>query len=100
MLYPSFFRLLIEKVSGKLWPDKLLTEGYNFTVSASDIIKELPKLSEAERRAVLDKLRELEQVDDDRWEEIINEPTPRPKLRAFVEQAIAEGSEPLDLNRM
>jgi len=28
-------------------------------VSASEIIKELPKLSEAERRAVLNKLREL-----------------------------------------
>ena len=69
-------------------------------VSASEIIKELPKLSELERQAVLDKLRELAQVDDDRWEEIINEPTPRPKLRAFIEQATAEGSEPLDLNRM
>jgi hypothetical protein len=69
-------------------------------VSASEIIKELPKLTEAERQTVLDKLRELAQVDDDRWEEIIDEPTPRPKLRAFIEEAIAEGSEPLDLNRM
>ena len=33
--------------------------GCNFAVSASEIIKELPKLSEAERRAVLEKLREL-----------------------------------------
>ena len=47
-------------------------------VSASEIIKELPKLSDAERQAVLDKLRELAQVNDDRWEEIINDPTPRP----------------------
>ncbi len=69
-------------------------------VSASEIIKELPKLSNAERRAILDKLRELARVDDDRWEEIINDPTPRPKLRAFIEEATAEGSEPLDLNRM
>jgi hypothetical protein len=69
-------------------------------VSASEIIKELPKLSEAERQSILEKLRELAQVDDDRWEAIINEPTPRPKLRAFIEQATAEGSEPLDLNRM
>ncbi|MDQ2823951.1 MAG: hypothetical protein M3R29_00680 [Verrucomicrobiota bacterium] len=69
-------------------------------MSASEIIKELPKLSDAERRAILDKLRELAQVDDDRWEEIINHPTPRPKLSAFIEQAIAEGSKPLDLNRM
>jgi hypothetical protein len=69
-------------------------------VSASEIIKELPKLTEAERQAVLEKLRELAQVDDDRWEEIINEPTPRPKLQAFIEQATTDGSEPLDLDRL
>jgi mRNA-degrading endonuclease RelE of RelBE toxin-antitoxin system len=33
-------------------------------VSASEIIKELPKLSEAERRAVLEKLRELAVQDE------------------------------------
>ena len=93
-------RFSSEKVSDRLSPDKLLTEGYNFAVSASEIIKEVPKLTDAERQAVLDKLRELAQVDDDLWEEIINERTPRPKLRAFIEQATAEGSEPLDLNRM
>jgi acyl-CoA reductase-like NAD-dependent aldehyde dehydrogenase len=69
-------------------------------VSAAEIIEQLPKLSPAERQAILDKLRELAQVDDDRWEQIINEPMLRPKLKAFIEQATAEGSEPLDLNRM
>ena len=83
-----------------LLPDKIANGGYDLAVSASEIIQQLPKLSDAERQAVLDKLRELAQVDDDRWEEIINEPTPRPKLQAFIEQATAEGSEPLDLNRM
>jgi hypothetical protein len=34
-------------------------------VSASEIIKELPNLSEAERRAVLKKLRELSVQDED-----------------------------------
>ena len=34
-------------------------------MSASEIIKELPKLSEAERRAVLNKLRELAVRDED-----------------------------------
>ena len=34
-------------------------------MSASEIIKELPKLSEAERRAVLRKLRELAAQDED-----------------------------------
>ena len=69
-------------------------------MSASEIINELPRLSEAERQSILENLRELAQVDDDRWEEIINEPIPRPKLRGFIEQATAEGSELLDLNRM
>jgi hypothetical protein len=49
-------------------------------VSASEIIKELPKLSDAERRAVLNKLRELSQLDDERWDELLNDPKPRPKL--------------------
>jgi len=34
-------------------------------MSASEIIKELPKLSEAERRAVLEKLRELAVQEED-----------------------------------
>ena len=80
--------------------DKRLESGYILAVSASEIIKELPNLSEEERRAILDKLRELAQVDDDRWEEIIKDPVPRPKLQTFIEQATAEGSEPIDLNRM
>jgi len=42
----------------------------------------------------------VQEPDDDRWEQIINEPMPRPKLKTFIEQATAEGSEPLDLNRM
>src|SRR2546423_3924455 len=54
-----------EKVSVSLAPDKLPTEDYDFAVSASEIIKELPKLSEAERRAVLKKLRELAAQDED-----------------------------------
>jgi len=79
--------------------DKLPTEDYNFAVSASEIIKELPKLSEAERRAVFNKLCELAEGDR-RWEEIIDDERPRPKLDAFVEKARAEGSEPLDLNKL
>ena len=69
-------------------------------VSASEIIKELPKLSEAERRAVLNKLRELSQLDDERWDEIVNDPKPRPKVEAFVRESATEGESPLDLNRL
>src|SRR5437899_4327928 len=84
----------------KVRADNCSGPDYNGDVSASEIINELPKLTEAERQAIVEKLRELAQVDDDRWEQIINEPMPRPKLKAFIEQAKAEGSEPLDLNRM
>ena len=41
-----------------------MTETRLSLVSASEIIKELPKLSEAERRAVLNKLRELAARDE------------------------------------
>ena len=75
------------------------SRGYNFAVSASEIIKELPKLSEAERRAVFNKSCELAEGDQ-HWGEIIDDERPRPKLDAFVEKARAEGSEPLDLNKL
>lgn len=88
--------LLIEKVSATVCPDRR----YNFGVSASEIIKELPKLSDAERRAVLDKLRELSQLDDARWEELLNDPRPRPKLDAFMRESAAEGESPLDPSRL
>jgi hypothetical protein len=68
-------------------------------VSASEIIKELPKLSEAERRDVFDKLCELAEGDR-RWEEIINDERPRPKLEAFIEKVRAEGSKPFDIDKL
>ena len=68
-------------------------------MSASEIIKELPKLSETERRAVFNRLCELAEGDQ-RWEEIIDDERPRPKLGAFVEKSRAEGSEPLDLSKL
>ncbi len=37
---------------------------------------------------------------DERWEQIIAEPKPRPKLDAFLKESAAEGSEPLDLERL
>ena len=66
-------------------------------MSASEIIKELPKLPEEERRVVFNRLCELAQGDQ-HWEQIINDPPP--KLEAFIEKARAEGSEPLDLDKL
>jgi hypothetical protein len=69
-------------------------------VSAAEIIDQLPKLNETERRAILEKLRELAHQDDEQWERIIADPRPRPKLQAFVKEALSEGSEPLNLERL
>ena len=69
-------------------------------VSASEIIKELPKLSDTERSAILEKLRELAGLDDKRWEQLLNDPEPRPKLETFLRQSAAEGESPLDPSRL
>ena len=69
-------------------------------MNAAEIINELPKLNETERRAILEKLRELSHQDDEQWERIIADPRPRPKLEAFVKEALGEGREPLDLERL
>lgn len=69
-------------------------------MSAAEIINELPKLNETERRAILEKLRELTHQDDDQWERIVADPRPRPKLETFVIEALSEGSAPLNLERL
>ena len=69
-------------------------------MNAAEIITELPRLNETERRAILEKLRELSHQDDEQWERIIADPRPRPKLEAFVKEALSEASEPLDLERL
>jgi hypothetical protein len=43
----------------------------------------------------------LDRQGDKRWEQIIAEPKPRPKLEAFLAASRAEGGEePLDLERL
>lgn len=54
-----------ERESGKFHPDILKAVRYIPAVSATEIINELPKLSEDERQAVLHKLRELALQDED-----------------------------------
>ena len=46
-------------------PGKSNDQDYAFTVSASEIIKELPKLSEADRRAIRNGLLEIANQDSD-----------------------------------
>jgi hypothetical protein len=68
------------------------------TQEVLDICEQLP---EAKRLEVADFARFLlAREGDERWEQIIAETKPRPKLEAFLKESAAEGSEPLDLDRL
>jgi hypothetical protein len=69
-------------------------------VSAAEIIDQLPKLSEDDRRAILEKLRELAHEDDEQWERIIADPGPRLKLDAYLQSIEDEPTERLDVDRL
>jgi hypothetical protein len=70
----------------------------NETRELVDICEQLP---EAKRAEVADFARFLlARESDERWEGIIAESKPRPKLDAFLRESAAEGSEPLDLDRL
>lgn len=59
------------------------------------------QLPEAKRVEVEDFARFLlAQQGDARWEEIIAESKPRPKLKAFLAESAAEGADPLELDRL
>jgi len=59
------------------------------------------QLPEAKRVEVADFARFLlAREGNERWEQIIAETKPRPKLEAFLKESAGEGSEPLDLDRL
>ncbi len=66
-----------------------------------EIVELVEQLPEGKRLAVADFARFLlAQQDDERWERIVAEPTPRPKFEAFLKASRAEGSQPLDPERL
>ena len=73
---------------------------------AEEIVEIFKRLPSAQRAEVADFARFLASkyapaVDGDaRWEAIIADPRPRPKLEAYARESLAEGSEPLDLDKM
>ena len=69
-------------------------------MSAAEIIDQLPKLNEDDRRAILEKLRELAHQDDEQWERILADPRPRPKLDAYLKSIEGEPTEPMDFDRL
>jgi hypothetical protein len=75
---------------------------------AARIAEEAARLPLEKQSAVLDFVLFMKQRvgaqsddnDDAAWERIIEDPTPRPKLEAFLREAAAEGEEPLDMHRL
>ena len=66
-----------------------------------ELIEICERLPEAKRIEVADFARFLlAQQADERWEQIIADPTPKPRLDEFLKASRAEGSEPLDLDRL
>jgi hypothetical protein len=66
-----------------------------------ELIEICEQLPEAERAEVADFARFLlSKRDDEAWERTIADSSPRPKLDAFVREALVEGSEPLDPGKL
>jgi hypothetical protein len=72
------------------------------SVVAEELVEIVGGLSEEKAREVVDFARFLKQQSGDQeWERIIGDTRPRPKLDAFVADALREGkSEPLDTNKL
>jgi hypothetical protein len=70
-------------------------------MSTKELISICEQLPEDQRSEVADFARFLlAKHDDEAWERSISDPRPRPKLDEFVREALAEGSEPLDLDKL
>jgi hypothetical protein len=66
-----------------------------------ELIHTYQQLPEAKRIEVADFARFLlAQQSDEAWEKIIADPRPRPKLDEFLKASKAEGSEPMDMERL
>jgi hypothetical protein len=72
------------------------------TAVAKELVEIVGNLPEDKAREVVDFARFLQQQAGDReWERILDDERPRPKLDAFVADALREGpAEPLDPSRL
>jgi hypothetical protein len=71
------------------------------STETKELIDICERLPEAKRIELADFARFLlAQQADELWEQIIADPTPRPKLNEFLKASSAEGSEPMDLDRL
>jgi hypothetical protein len=71
------------------------------STETQELIRTFEQLPEAKRIEVADFAKFLlAKQGDERWEQIAAEPVSRPKLKAFLKASKAEGSEPLDADRL
>ena len=72
------------------------------TAVSKVLVEIVDALPEEKAREVVDFARYLQhQSGDMEWERILNDPRPRPKLDAFVEAALQDGTaEPLDHSKL
>jgi hypothetical protein len=72
------------------------------TAVAKELVEIVGNLPEDKAREVVDFARFLQQQAGDReWERILGDERPRPKLDAFVAEALREGpAEPLDPSKL
>jgi hypothetical protein len=71
------------------------------STDTQELLNICEQLPQAKRAEVADFARFLlAREGDERWEQIIAESKPRPKLDAFLKESAAEGSQPLDLDRL
>lgn len=71
------------------------------SVETEELVSICEQLPEAKRVELADFARFLlTRQGDERWEQIIAETKPRPKLDAFLKESAHEGPQPLDLDRL
>lgn len=71
------------------------------STDTQEIIRICEQLPEQQRAEVADFARFLlARQEDEAWERTLADPNPRPGLDAFVRKSLAEGSEPLDAEKM
>ncbi len=71
------------------------------SIETAELIRICDALPQEKRTEVADFARFLlARESDEAWERTFGDPGGHPKLDAFVKSALAEGSEPLDLDRL
>lgn len=71
------------------------------SIETEELIRICEALPENKRDEVADFARFLAaQQDEERWENLLAHPQPRPKPDAFLRESGAEGETPLDVNRL